>query len=372
MGGAVRDALLNRLSQQLDLDLVVEKGALALCRHLKEQFGGTCITLDMQRDMARLVLAGWTFDFTRREGKCLEEDLCRRDYRLNALGLVLSPKIRLIDPTGGLDDLRNGCLVAVSEKNLVADPLRLLRGVRFVAELNLHLEAATRISLHRYASLLQQAAPERINAELLRITSAPYAEVALPILRCTKLLKPWQSDCNDNAEANANARSEVADLLDHEERHRFLSLHRLTELISNEGLNNLRFSKRWIRRCYVLRQWQNCLSKTNPDYLDEQQRLSLHHDLSSDLPALIPSLNTEQRLSWLYRWRNPSDPLFHPSSPLSGKELQKDLGIPAGPVLGQLLRHLEQERAFGRLGAQRHTAFVEASRWWHCRRPSCD
>ena len=369
MGGAVRDALLNRLPKRPDLDLVVKQGALSLCQRLKRQFGGTCITLDVQRDMARLVLAGWTFDFVRCEGVCLEQDLSRRDYRLNALGLLLSPKLQLVDPTGGIGDLQSGKLVAISEENLVADPLRILRGLRFIAELNLHIETATETYLYRHANLLKQCAPERIGTELLRIVFAPHAEIALSILYRIELLKPWQPSCESYPDTDATARLEVANLLSYEERHQLLPLHRLTRSISDEGLVNLRFSRRWIRRCHTLRQWQNCLSRSNPDHLEEECRLKLHHDLGEDLPALLPSISSEQRIPWLLRWRNPADPLFHPSSPLSGRQLQKDLDIPAGPVLGRLLRHLEQERAFGRLDGQ-YAALMEASRWWDYYRPS--
>jgi tRNA nucleotidyltransferase (CCA-adding enzyme) len=51
----------------------------------------------------------------------------------------------------------------------------------------------------------------------------------------------------------------------------------------------------------------------------------------------------------LPRWRDPADPLFHPRAPIDGATLQQRLGLKPGPQLGQLLLHLSQERAFGRL-----------------------
>ena len=85
VGGAVRDALLDRLSDAPDLDFVVPDNALKNTRKLALKLGGACVVLDEQRDLARLVLGGWTIDLARQEGATIEDDLNRRDYRLNAM-----------------------------------------------------------------------------------------------------------------------------------------------------------------------------------------------------------------------------------------------------------------------------------------------
>ena len=89
VGGAVRDALLNRLPAQQDLDLVVKSDAVGLTQRLNRELGGSLVVLDETRDIARLVLRGWTIDIARQEGHNLEDDLWRRDYRLNAIALPL-------------------------------------------------------------------------------------------------------------------------------------------------------------------------------------------------------------------------------------------------------------------------------------------
>ena len=140
VGGAVRDAFLGRQSQHPDLDLVVPSDALRHTARLAKTFGGKRVVLDEQRDIARLVLKGWTIDLARQEGYCLEEDLWRRDYSLNAIAIPLRPLAPLCDPTGGIDDLKRGRLRAVREQNLIDDPLRLLRGLRLLAEIPLVLD----------------------------------------------------------------------------------------------------------------------------------------------------------------------------------------------------------------------------------------
>lgn len=87
--GAVRDGLLGRLVAQPDLDLVVPGDAIDLARRLGRQFGGTCVVLDKERSIARLVLKGWTIDLARCAGNDLRADLTRRDYTANAIALPL-------------------------------------------------------------------------------------------------------------------------------------------------------------------------------------------------------------------------------------------------------------------------------------------
>jgi len=90
VGGAVRDALLDRLPPQPDLDLVVESDAIQLCRRLGRSHGGSVVVLDAERSIARLVIQGWSVDLARQEGASLAHDLGRRDYRLNAMALPLA------------------------------------------------------------------------------------------------------------------------------------------------------------------------------------------------------------------------------------------------------------------------------------------
>ena len=93
-----------------------------------------------KRDIARLVINGWTLDFARQVGENLKDDLLRRDFRINAIALRLEEKPEIFDPTGGMDDLKSKKIVAISEKNLIDDPLRILRGFRLMCELNFELE----------------------------------------------------------------------------------------------------------------------------------------------------------------------------------------------------------------------------------------
>ena len=363
VGGAVRDALLNRLSATPDLDLVVPDNALGQTRTLAQRHGGACVVLDEARDMARLVVKGWTIDLARRDGGSLHADLQRRDYRINAIALELTPTPCLVDPTGGISDLRAGLLTAVAEKNLIDDPLRLLRGLRLAAELGFAVAGSTLPLLARHRHLLPKAAPERIQAELSKLVSARWADRALPQLLASGLIQPWAPAATvDGTDRALSSKLETA-LLRDDEREQALPLLRLTALLSDEGLQQLRFSRRQIQRCKRLRWWQQRNRTQALSDLPEEERLKLHADLGVDLLALIVQLPPEHRQTWLQRWRDPHDHLFHPRPAIDGNTLQEKLGIPPGPALGRLMKYLAVEQAFGRLEGQ-EAALTAARDWW--------
>jgi len=137
VGGAVRDLLLGRRPTDLDYAaLDPEKAA----EEAKRRLGGSLFPLDPERGHYRLVVGERTLDFTPLEGR-LEEDLLRRDYRLNAL---LWRQGAVFGLPGVEEDLRRRLLVPVREENLYEDHLRSLRGVRLAATLGLGLPQGTK------------------------------------------------------------------------------------------------------------------------------------------------------------------------------------------------------------------------------------
>ena len=104
-------------------------------------------------------------------GTVLEDDLLRRDFTINAMAChPLTGEI--IDPFGGRQDLEAHLLRAVGnepDKRFDEDPLRLLRGVRFAAQLDFTLESETRRSIVRQAVKLQKISRERIRDEMNKL-----------------------------------------------------------------------------------------------------------------------------------------------------------------------------------------------------------
>jgi tRNA nucleotidyltransferase/poly(A) polymerase len=169
VGGAVRDALLGR--QVRDFDLAVPSGAVGLARRLAGRLGGSFVLLDEPRGCARVV---WMRDGDRRvldvadfRAPTLEDDLRARDLTINAIALPLAGRSDLIDPTGGLEDLRSGCVRLTSRDALRDDPLRALRVARFAVQTGFAVEPGTAASVRAFALRAVQVSPERLRDELL-------------------------------------------------------------------------------------------------------------------------------------------------------------------------------------------------------------
>lgn len=187
MGGALRDLLLGRRPK--DLDFLAED-PLEAAEEAQRALSGSLFPLDEGRGQYRVVAGGYTLDFAPLEGG-LEEDLLRRDYRLNAFVLL---KGVVFGPRGAEEDLRRRVLVPVREENLYQDHLRSLRGVRLAATLGLGLPRATRAALKRHAAFLQQnpallPARERVREELHRLLLSPKAAFGLGVLAEVGLLE---------------------------------------------------------------------------------------------------------------------------------------------------------------------------------------
>ncbi len=361
VGGTVRDGLLGKLNIKPDLDLIIPKQATELAKELAKKQEGNFIILDSTRDIARVIIKGWSIDLASQIGNNLEDDLYRRDFRINAIALTLHEQPKLIDPTGGLKDLLGNTLVAINEKNLLLDPLRLIRGLRLMAEHNLTLDKQTKEWIHKNNKLLKQAAPERICAEIEKMVHGKYADKILPLIQELELLEHWQETTrNINKKDFYNERTKT---FSEHERKIALPLARLTNILSDKGLQELRFSKRQQERCKKLRYWKQKNKGNAFKSLNEKERLKLHQELEKDLPALIIEFSLTEQTRWLERWRNQQDPLFHPSSPIDGNTLQDCIGVPQGPLLGELISRLNLENAFGRLENQ-EDAIRWARYWW--------
>ncbi|QEY33524.1 CCA tRNA nucleotidyltransferase [Synechococcus sp. RSCCF101] len=371
VGGAVRDALLERRLERPDLDVVVPVEAVALCRGLARDWGGTAVVLDASRSMARLVLGDWTIDMARQEGPSLEHDLRRRDYSVNAIAVRLPPsQLSVVDPCNGLQDGQAQRLRAVSQANLMDDPLRLLRGLRLAAELSFSIETRTWRWIRMGACHLRRTAPERVLMELQRLVAAPLPASGIGLLIRSGLLRPWERRHTLAMAGRLDAAGALERGLQPVEIASALPLARLALMLSGEGLSRLKASRRLQQRCRALQRWLPSREadawstglETDLAGWEDQRRLRLQRELEQDLPAWLLLAPTAMARRWMERWRDAGDPLFHPGSPLDGRSLQASLGLEPSPRLGQVLDHLTLERAFGRI-REPAEALLEAQRF---------
>src|SRR3990167_7772217 len=126
--------------------------------------------------------------------KDLQEDLGRRDFTINALALEVpksdfkgAPKsdFGIIDLVDGQKDLKNKVIRAVGdpEERFREDALRLLRAVRFAAELGFKIEKRTLEAVKNNAGLLRFISKERIRDEFVKLIASAGAASGIEILR---------------------------------------------------------------------------------------------------------------------------------------------------------------------------------------------
>ncbi|HTG81227.1 MAG TPA: CCA tRNA nucleotidyltransferase, partial [Geobacteraceae bacterium] len=194
-GGGVRDCLLGR--EVNDLDFALSGAWEELPRLFAARWGGSFFWLDEGRLQARVSkkTAGGTLvrDFAPLRGATIEDDLRQRDFTVNALAMKVAGG-ELIDPLRGGPDLDGKLIRACSDHAFDDDPLRLLRALRFAAELGFTVEEGTWNDLRRKGDLLGGVAKERVRDELFRLLAAPGIGTNLSMLDASRLLPvifPW-------------------------------------------------------------------------------------------------------------------------------------------------------------------------------------
>ena len=185
VGGALRNLILGRKLKDLDFTLTGACGELP--RSFARIVGGSFFWLDRERLQSRVVkkdgAESLVFDFAPQLGETIAADLCRRDFTINAMALMLGGEGgNLLDPMGGLRDLKNGIVRACSPLVFSDDPLRLLRAIRFAATLAFTIDRSTWQAIVQESSLLARVAGERIRDELFQILAASGIGASLAML----------------------------------------------------------------------------------------------------------------------------------------------------------------------------------------------
>lgn len=181
VGGAVRDALLGR--SEADLDLAVPRGALSLADRIARRLNAAAVVLDADRGAARVAAPGVQLDLNDFRAPTLAGDLAERDYTVNALAVpleaLLTGRAPIVDPSGGVADLRARRLRPPGPRVLADDPLRALRAVRLEATRGLRLTPGAARLVRAAAPGLATVSAERVRDELVGLLGLPATGRAL-------------------------------------------------------------------------------------------------------------------------------------------------------------------------------------------------
>lgn len=181
VGGYVRDLVLERVYYDKDYVVKGEK-AVEFAKKVAELVQGYYVLLDVNFDIARVVMPDKknTLDFAGCLNQNIYDDLARRDYTVNAIAYrINSSESVIIDPFNGLADIKNKKIRAISEQNLVDDPLRLLRAFRHAAQLDFEIENQTLELVNKHKALINNVSVERIQVELIKLFESNQAAKSL-------------------------------------------------------------------------------------------------------------------------------------------------------------------------------------------------
>jgi len=367
VGGFIRDIVLKRVTEEVDVDIVVPFNAIEIGKSISENIKSKFLILDKEREVVRIIFNEISIDIANQIPSTIEDDLRSRDFSINSIAFLFDKKL-LFDPLNGLKDLECSLLKTYSEINLLNDPLRILRCLRFVSELNFKIDLKLVDFLKKNKDKLYLVAKERINYEIHKIV---YGKNALEAVILLKRLNIFGSD-------NFYKNSFFLDLqkinfkeFNKNEKENFLPLFFIAQILDEKSLEQFKFSKTEIAKTKLLRKWHFLLEKKNIAELSESDRFALHKELEIFLPSFILHLPQNLRLDWLHRWRDKDDKLFHPSNLLNGYLIKKNLKIKDGPILGGLLEYLSKELAYNRLN-NFDEAIYKAELWIEQNAPKCD
>jgi tRNA nucleotidyltransferase (CCA-adding enzyme) len=380
VGGAVRDAILGRTREYLDLDFVIPSNAVKVARAIAKHYKAGFVLLDRERHIARVVFPQATADFAQQEGDSLETDLHRRDFTVNAI--AYNPHTQeIIDPLQGYADLQQGILRMISPANLEDDPLRLMRAYRQAAQLGFTIEPATQATIRSLASHLSKVAAERVRVEIGYLLANAQGTPWITTAGEDGLLAPFFKSATRESFSKLAAVDKAAALLSQTwpqlgvelreyvrdtVKTTWLGIAKLACLVNQNPelaeveLQQLTYSRIEIRGVTTALRLFPQLKVEN---MSLREQYFLFQDADIMFPATlvlavaldnwVEAMFSDKLLSaytpLINRYLNPDDLVAHPTPLVSGKELIIALDIPASPIIGKLLAEIAVAKAEGKV-----------------------
>ena len=204
IGGFVRDCLLERPSK--DIDIVVQGSGIEMAERVAAKAGITNVSVFKNFGTAMLRFGDMEIEFVgarkesyRRDSRkpivengTLEDDQNRRDFTINALAISLNKADygQLIDPFGGIEDLKNKMIRTPldPETTFSDDPLRMIRAIRFATQLGFRIEDSALRAITNMKDRITIVSKERIADELNKIIVSPRPSLGFILFDKTGLL----------------------------------------------------------------------------------------------------------------------------------------------------------------------------------------
>ena len=278
----------------------------------------------------------------------LTEDLARRDFTINAMAYHMD--MGLIDPFSGMIDLENKTLRAVgkAEERFKEDALRMMRGIRFSAQLNFSLEEDCFMGMRKLKENLGKVSKERIAVELWKLLASEHPE-KVEMLFSTGLSPYITRDFPKIGEAGIPILIPEAPK---EKILRFGLFLRNVPIYAGKILRELKldrmtidgasrfaklFSENEVENPYALRKRiaSDGMKMTRDFYAMQEAILKKKENTESDRIYLAV---LQERVEWLKEIEKRQDCVSFSEMQLGGKDLIS-LGVSPGKALGELLHY---------------------------------
>ena len=380
VGGAVRDAILGRVREYVDLDFIIPADAVKVARKIAQRYQAGFVLLDAERQIARVVFPHATVDFAQQEGESLITDLHRRDFTINAI--AYNPHTQeIIDPLEGYKDIESGLLQMISPVNLQNDPLRLMRAYRQAAQLGFTIEPATQETIRSLAKSINQVAAERVRVEIGYLLANSQGTFWLNLAWKDGVLTSFFKNATEESFIKLTAvdqaytlisenwqqlGEELANYVRETVKTSWLATAKLACLVDSKPeiaeieLQKLTYSRAEIR---AVTTGLRLFSEIKAVKMPLRKQYFLFREMGILFPAvLVLALANdivakgmfEESMFITYeplikRYLDKNDAVAHPIPLLNGKDMMTALQIPASPLIGELLMEVGVAQAEGKI-----------------------
>ena len=380
VGGAVRDAILGRVREYVDLDFIIPADAVKVARKIAQRYQAGFVLLDAERQIARVVFPHATADFAQQEGESLITDLHRRDFTINAI--AYNPHTQeIIDPLEGHKDIESGLLRMISPVNLQNDPLRLMRAYRQAAQLGFTIEPATQETIRRLATDIRKVAAERVRVEIGYLLANSQGTFWLNLAWKDGVLTSFFKNATEESFIKLTAvdqaytlisenwqqlGEELANYVRETVKTSWLATAKLACLVDSKPeiaeieLQELTYSRAEIR---AVTTGLRLFSEIKAVKMPLRKQYFLFREMGILFPAvLVLALANDIVAKGMFeksmfvtyeplikRYLDKNDAVAHPIPLLNGKDMMMALNIPASPLIGELLMEVGVAQAEGKI-----------------------